>query len=175
MASMKGSRMWKPASSTSLNLPSRSTTKAFCWGTTTAVLTTTTMAKTARTMAMTSPALMESMLSSSVECRSAPLLGVHPQCQPVHTLHQAALPRLERELRGGAHGPVGAAQLGGPLPAGGQVAQQDRLLPHQLGLHRMLAREPAQQRPAQREQPPQGEDGEGEPLHRFGHAERGQR
>ena len=47
--SMNGTRMWKPALSVLLYLPSRSTMKALCCGTTIAVLTSTTNATAATT------------------------------------------------------------------------------------------------------------------------------
>src|SRR5215208_244188 len=123
---MNGNRTWKPASRTAWNFPSRSTTKAFCCGTTTAVLTTTKTAKIARTIAMTSAALTESMCSSGKATR--PLLAAHEQREPLDPLDPAALPLSEREPGRGARAPRDAAELRLRLAARGEVAEERHLL-----------------------------------------------
>src|SRR5512135_3245079 len=162
MTSMKGSRTWKPASSTALNFPSRSTTKAACCGTTVAVFTTTMTARTATTMAMSSAAFtVRPFVRSS--------LGPQEERQPLDPDHAAAPPPRERLAALGARLPGGAAQLGAPRPPGRDVVERRGHLAHQLRLQARSA-ELAPQPLAQRHQQRDREDDEEAPLEPAGPA-----
>src|SRR5712691_5852060 len=153
--------MWKPASSTPAKRPRRSTTKACCWGTTTAVLATiqkTKMAKTKTTMS--TPCMM--ILPQTGGCRpSDPSFRDQPEREPLD-----------------ARGPGGAPHLGLARAARSHVLQHHRDLPlhavHRLGAPCEV--EAAHEGAAEEGDAQDGEHGEEEPLQpgRAGTAERRQ-
>src|SRR5512139_2644806 len=118
---MNGTKMWKPAPSVALYLPSRSTTYAFCCGTTTAVFAMMRTTKAARTRTTIRPAVMLLHL----------LFGFDPQREPLDALDRAARPMREDRRSARAHRPGRAAQRGFSHAARQQVLGQDRDLTDQ--------------------------------------------
>src|SRR5260221_10751145 len=102
MTSKKGIRMWNPGSSVPANLPRRSTTNAFCCGTTTAVFAIT---MTTTTRATTATISIGAILRTSMSVR------FDPEGEPVDTLHAAAPPGRKGGSLHAARGPRGAPQL----------------------------------------------------------------
>src|SRR5882672_2324805 len=146
MTSKNGIRMWKPGSSVPANLPRRSTTNAFCCGTTTAVFA---MTMTTRTKATTATISVGPMLNISLSVR------LDPEGESVDALHVAALPGGEGRSLDTACRPRGPAQL-----RLADAALRDRLqnhggLAHQRvdlrALH-LAAAHPSQKRLPQEEQ-----------------------
>src|SRR5262245_39228984 len=136
MTSKNGSRMWKPASSVPEYFPSRSTMKALCCGTTTAVLATTTSSRIARTTTTISIGVS---IGIRVSPRPASSLGLHPERQAVHALDPGPLPSRQAGPLARPYIPRRAAQLRLPHPAGRQVLGQDRRLADER-VHRLPRR-----------------------------------
>src|SRR5512141_3250946 len=168
ITSMNGKSTWNPAPSTPWNFPSRSTTYALCCGTTTAVFTTTKIAKTARTIAMTRAALMVSM--SSPEGRA--LLGADPEREAVEALDAAPLAGAERDAGHGARAPRHPAELGLPLAAGRDLAEEHDLLADDRVHGDLRPLQLLLQRPAQRGEQHDRDHGEQDPLRDRARAER---
>src|SRR5262245_16491433 len=163
MTSKNGSRMWKPASSVPEYLPSRSTTKALCCGTTTAVLATITSSRNARTTAT---------ITIGVNIRPRPLspaprrsLGGQPERQPFHPLDAGPLAAPQRLAR--PHVPRCPAQFRLAGPAGGHVLGDDRGLPDQRidgRPLRLAPLHPVEQRLAEQQQRDDRHGGEQQPF-----------
>src|SRR6266849_2809210 len=111
---MNGRRMWKPASSVARKRPRRSTTKALCCGTTTAVR---------EMMTITSRARPRKTTRAPVIALSS-LLPAHGQHQAVHRHHHAALAARERADVHVLRGPRRTPQLRLADRAWGQLLER---------------------------------------------------
>src|SRR5574342_459043 len=168
---MKGTRMWKPAPRVSRYVPSRSTTKALCWGTTTADLAMTTRTSTASTTATTTASVMRGPPPGEAP-PDASLLSANPQRQPLHPGDPAPLPGMERQGAGVVGGPGGAAQLDLPHGPGGQLLHRRGHLALERihGIGPLLGVHPAHQVGTHHEEGGQGDGGEEHPLEPRGYA-----
>src|SRR5215210_2376731 len=162
MTSTKGRRIWKPAPMVPLYLPSRSTTYAFCCGTTTAVLARMMMNRKANPRMTTKP----NVIAISLPSLGRVSFGSHPERQPLNALDQAALPRGESDRALIVGGPDGAPHLHLADPAGRDAVDRNRGHPDEgVDVARVaLDVELAEQRLAQEEDQPGGEADEQEPF-----------
>src|SRR5262245_11674111 len=155
---MKGTRMCMPASRTPENFPRRSTTKAFCCGTTTTILKKIQSANSApKNATMKRPGHM-----------SHPLFAAHPERQAVHALDPAALALRDRGLAAVPRAPRGAPVLDLPDRSGRQVLESDGDLLGEL-VDRLVEAVDVQtrlERTAQHDQREGRDDAEQDPLDR---------
>src|SRR6266849_4280079 len=113
--------MWKPASSTPLKRPRRSTTNAFCWGTTTAVLDSMKKTMKARTKKTNKASGMLSPF----------LFRADPEGQALDPFHPAALSLGQGDGGVAARVPGGSPELGLAHPPRGDLLEDHRHLPDQ--------------------------------------------
>src|SRR5882672_3146607 len=160
--------MWKPASSTPAKRPRRSTTKACCWGTTTAVRATIQNMKMARTRNTTNaPPSMTTLLRPGRDRPGDASFRDEPQGESFDAFDPAPLPFAQGDRPRGARGPGGAPHLGLAGAVGPHVFQHHRgLLLHPVdGFRAARHLEAAHDGTAKDGHPEDGEHGEEEPLH----------
>src|SRR5262245_2039310 len=151
--------MWNPAWSVLLYLPSRSTTKALCCGTTVAVRAMTMIANATRTrtvisVAMSSPALR---LGFAADLKR----------KAIDPLDTYSCTRLERHVADVASGPRGAAKVDPPESSGCEelACHADLTDEHVVDARQICTREPRLEPPAEDHQRKQREQPERCPLY----------